>query len=289
MSHVCLLTDVDEEKLKEIGSKTVSSASEGARLDKFMLELLPESGLRERRRLIENGYVLVNGKTRKTGFKVFSGAVVTFFEPEERACSMEIASRLSIVGEEDEYAVIHKPSDIHSAWVAGSREPTAEECLSDLFPGKEAILANRLDKLTSGLLLIAFGAENENRFREQEDAGHVEKFYYAKVHGVPDGGFIVKNKLDTADRKRTKVLKEYADPVRWSLVEMVGGFDDGTALVEVRISKGARHQIRAHLAYAGFPIVGDPLYGVGGEQGLMYLHHRRIVFPGFEAVYEPEW
>ncbi len=275
--------------MNKFDSKTATSAHEGIRLDKFMLELLPDSGLRERRRLIENGYVMVNGKQRKTGFKMFAGAEVTLIAAEKRICATEIVSRLSVVGEEDEFAVIYKPGNMHSAWVAGSLEPTAEECLTELFPGKEAILANRLDKLTSGMLLIAFGVENENSFREQEDAGQVEKYYYARVHGVPESGFIVKNRLDTADRKMTKVLKEYADPVRWSLVEMVGGFDDGTSLVEVRISKGARHQIRAHLAYAGYPIVGDPVYGVGGEKGPMYLHHRRIVFPGFEAGCEPDW
>ncbi|WP_432737525.1 pseudouridine synthase [Maridesulfovibrio sp. FT414] len=275
--------------MKKIDVKTALDFHEGMRLDKFLTELLPESGLRQRRRLIENGFVLVNGRPRKTGFKIFSGAEVALLKEDTRSCAAEIASRLAVIAQTDAYAAVFKPDLIHSARVAGSPEPTAEECLNDLLHNSKAILVNRLDMLTSGLLLVAFGAERETMFREYEDAGQVEKFYLARVHGAPERNFTVKNRLDTADRKRTKVLDEEDEPLRWTRAEILNVDGDGTAVLGVRISKGARHQIRAHLAHAGYPIVGDPLYGADGESGRMYLHHRRIAFPGFEAECDPEW
>lgn len=275
--------------MKEIDSKTAAAVHEGMRLDRFLQELLPESGLRERRRLIENGFVTVNGRACKSGFKLIPGVRVAVFSSPECDCAAEIISRISLIGQSEEFAAIAKPDNMHSAWVAGSSEASVEECLGELFPEEEPMLVNRLDKLTSGLLLVAFGVTMEALFREYEDAGQVEKYYLARVYGTPESDLIMKNRLDTADRKRTRVLNESDDPVRWSMAVPLKKFEDGTTLLQVRIAKGARHQIRAHLAYAGYPIVGDPLYGRKGESGRMYLHHRRMVFPGFEALCEPLW
>ena len=280
---------MDKKKLNEIGMTEADDADEGMRLDKYLLKMLPDSGLRERRRLIENGLVTVNGRSCRSGLKMFSGAKVVLFEAQARMCSAEVASCLSIISETAEFAALFKPENMHSAAIAGSPEPSIEDCLSEVFPDRGAILANRLDKLTSGILLIAFGVEQENRFRELEDQGKAGKFYLAKVYGQPEGDFIVKNKLDTADRLRTKVLDEQGDSVRWSRAEVVDSFDDGTTLLRVQIAKGARHQIRAHLAHAGFPIVGDPVYGDEHEQVRLYLHHERISFPGFEAKCSASW
>lgn len=266
-----------------------TDADEGLRLDKFLLDLLPTSGLRERRRLIENGLVTVNGRACRSGLKMFSGARVALFATQERECADEVLSCLSVIKQTADFAAVFKPENMHSAAIAGGLEPSVEECLPNLFPGKGAILVNRLDKLTSGILLVAFGVDQENTFRVYEDQGQIEKYYVARVHGKPEGDFIVKNRLDTADRLRTKVLDEHGEAVRWSRVEVIEGYENETSLLRVQIAKGARHQIRAHLDHAGFPIVGDQLYGSGEEHGRMYLHHVRVIFPGFEAECAAEW
>ncbi len=261
----------------------------GMRFDRVLEELLPRSGLRLRRRLIENGSVLVDGKKRKPGFKIYAGAEVVLSRLENSECVGKTASAIQVVERGEGFAALDKPHGLHSAGIAGSTGVSVEEFLPEIFPEEDALLANRLDLLTSGLLLVAFGTGRLQEFHEYEDAGKVEKEYLARVHGQPHDPFTVKNRLDTADRKQTGVLDEPDGPLRWTVVEPLRKFDDGTSLVRVNIAKGARHQIRAHLAHAGFPIVGDPLYGIGNETGRMYLHHFRIAFTGFEAVSEPDW
>ncbi|WP_239060979.1 RluA family pseudouridine synthase [Desulfovibrio sp. JC022] len=275
--------------MNEIDKRIAEDSDEGQRLDKFMLKMLPESGLRERRRLIESGCVTVNGRSCRSGLKMFSGAEVVLFDAEDRSCAVEILSRVKVVKQGDGFGAVYKPEGLHSAAVAGSPAPSVEECLDGIFSGQDPILANRLDFLTSGMLLVAFGVERENEFRAYEDSSTVDKIYHAKVHGIPDESFIVKNRLDTEDRKRTKVLDEQASPERWTSAEVVKSYEDGTSLLDIRIAKGARHQIRAHLAHAGFPIVGDSLYGREDGADRMYLHHRKIILPGFEAVCETGW
>jgi len=276
--------------LNEIHKAVVTDADEGLRLDKYILAFFPDVGLRQRRRIIENGLVTVNERKAKPSLKLFPGARVVIFEKDERACADEVLASLKVVKQNDDYAVVYKPEGLHSAKIAGGIEPSAEECLPKLFSGKEIVLINRLDQLTSGMLMVALSPDQENIFRDIEDKGQVDKFYLAKVHGVPESEFIIKNRLDAADRVMTKALEEDAEHLRWSRVKLIEKLDDDMSLVEVEISKGARHQIRVHLAHAGFPIVGDPIYGrEGDKQDRMYLHHNRITMPGFEAECDAQW
>jgi len=92
----------------------------------------------------------------------------------------------------------------------------------------------------------------------------------------------VKNALDTANTKKSKVLpQEDESPLRWTRVEPVDyDAEQDRTLVQAIIHKGARHQIRAHLTHILHPIVGDPLYGKG-EEGRLFLHHGRLEFEGY--------
>lgn len=267
-----------------------TDADEGLRLDKYILAFFPDVGLRQRRRIIENGLVTVNERKAKPSLKLFPGARVVIFDTDECECADEVLASLKIVKQTDDYAVVYKPEGLHSAKIAGGIEPSVEGCLPKLFPGRETILINRLDQLTSGMLLVTFSSDQETIFRDIEDKGQVDKFYRAKIHGVPESEFIIKNRLDAEDRAMTKALEEDAEHLRWSRVKLIEKLDDDMSLVEVEISKGVRHQIRVHLAHAGFPIVGDPVYGKeGDEQDRMYLHHSRIIMPEFEAECETGW
>lgn len=160
-------------------------------------------------------------------------------------------------------------------------------------------LLTRLDAATSGLVLAAASPFAGERFRQLETAGEVSKYYLAVAHGTMTVPFAVPNALDTDSRKKTRVLsEEAADKTRHTEIIPVGtagecGVRDappGTTLVAVRIRRGARHQIRAHLAHAGFPLLGDLLYGDddGGGSSL-HLHHIRILFPEFSAFVPPLW
>ncbi|CCO24084.1 RluA family pseudouridine synthase [Maridesulfovibrio hydrothermalis] len=281
---------MENNKLIEIDMAVATDADEGLRLDKYILAFFPDVGLRQRRRIIENGLVTVNERKAKPGLKLFTGARVVVFEQDGCECADEVSAGLKILKQTDDYAVVYKPEGLHSAKIAGGIEPSAEGCFPKLFSGREPVLINRLDQLTSGMLLVAFGHDQVNIFKDIEEKGQVDKFYLAKVHGVPESEFIIKNRLDTDDRAMTKVLEEDAEHLRWSRVKLIEKLDGDMSLVEVEISKGARHQIRVHLAHAGFPIAGDPVYGkVDDAQDRMYLHHNRITFPGFEAECDSGW
>lgn len=265
------------------GTFRIDASGDGLRLDRVLETVMPGTGLRLRRRLCEEGHVLMDGRARKPGYRVRTGQYVEVKEVEEMATPSALGLR--IVKCEDGFAAVNKPSGVHSALIAGKSEANAEAVLPDLFPGQAPVLLNRLDRLTSGLLLVALNPEAHRAYLEYEGQGTIKKFYLARVRGRLDGIVSIRNRLDTDDRKITRVLAEPdPDSRRWTGVTALSHDDMvDTSLVRCLIMKGARHQIRAHLASIGHPIVGDPLYG-GGEcpRGLM-LQHQRLEMPGFQV------
>ncbi|QJB57915.1 RluA family pseudouridine synthase [Pseudodesulfovibrio sp. zrk46] len=260
----------------------VSEELEGVRLDKALVEVLPGSGLRLRRRLCDEGKVLINGKVRKPGYKVRTGQELIIRSGVVTMTHEELG--LKIIHRNDQFAAVYKPGAVHSARIEGKGSANVEDVLPSLFPDSAPVLLNRLDYLTSGILLVALNSDGVNKYRELEDAGDIKKFYKARVKGRFDGFVSVQSKLDCDDRKTTKVLEESdVDTRRWTEVEAIAHDRDlDTTDVRCLIVKGARHQIRAHLASIGHPIVGDPMYGDAAGD-LLHLHHQRIEFPGFEA------
>jgi 23S rRNA pseudouridine1911/1915/1917 synthase len=300
---------------------------------------MPGSGLRLRRRVWESCAVLVDGAPRGAAFRVrrgqrldvrplagagngdacagpdsgapVSGAPVPAPDPAALRAPVctEVRAQVRVVAETAEFGALYKPGGLHSARVAGSPAPCAEELLEPLWPGRAARLCNRLDRETSGLLLAAFSPEALARFRGLENRGAVEKLYLAVVSapGAPPAvPFDIDRALDTANRRKTRVLREASpDPLRRTRVLAAApGPLPGTLLLRVVIAKGARHQIRAHLAHAGLPIVGeslyadalhgDPLHGdaaaaAPANAAPLHLHHARIAFAGFAAECPPPW
>lgn len=272
----------------------VDARREGERLDRALELLVPGSGLRLRRRLIEAGRVLLDGRPATPGRRVRQGQRLELLPGvvEEEAQELAIAARTA------GYAAVVKPVGLHSAAICGSSAPSVEALLPGLFPEARPMLLNRLDRETSGLVLVALSPEKQRHYA-QLDPRRIVKEYTAVVHGELDQELTLKFVLDTDDRKRTRVVARLnPDETGWTRVwpveKLPGGpadrpLDDLT-LVRVRIVSGARHQIRAHLAFAGLPILGDPLYGVGDDGApRMYLHHGLLEFPGFRAQAQPDW
>jgi len=136
---------------------------------------------------------------------------------------------------------------------------------------------------------VAFSPSAGAEYRRLEDAGLVAKTYLAVVHGVIAEPFAVDLRLDVADRAKTRVrFKAEPDPLRHTHVEPLERLG-GLTLVRCRIAKGARHQIRAHLAGAGHPLVGDPVYG-RGEGERLFLHCATLLAsPVLAASDDPPW
>ncbi len=257
----------------------------GQRLDKVLVQLLEASSLRHRRRLVEQGHVLVDGKQRAVGYKVRTGQEIEICEPAVQLATQE----LKILCCQGEYAAVVKPAGVHSALVQGSQAPSVEAMLAGLFPDETPVLLNRLDLLTSGFVLVAFSQAAASRFRELEKHGQVRKEYLAVVHGRFEGAKVIRNALNMAERKKVKVLAEPdPDPSRHTHAKPLSyAQESDTTLVRVIIARGARHQIRAHLAKIGHPILGDKLYDTGGEQ--LFLHHCSLKFQGFSVHLDPTW
>jgi 23S rRNA pseudouridine1911/1915/1917 synthase len=266
----------------------VTAAEAGLRLDKLLAKLCPELGLRGRRRLIAEGRVRVHGQLQPAGYKVRGGEEVEILAGQSETsppADVRIAART------EDFAALVKPPGLDSVALAGKDGPSLEAMLPQLFPDTEAVLVNRLDAATSGLVVVALNADAAQRFRELESVGQVRKTYLLVAHGHIAAGFTVKQALDTSGRKRVRALaKENPNPLRWTEVEPLK-FDAEKNLTLARavIAKGARHQIRVHLAAAGHPLLGDALYGEEDGASRLHLHAAEVAFQGFEARDEPDF
>lgn len=274
------------------GRLVVPGELDGRRLDRVLGLAFPGLGARRLRRVFLENEVLVDGVARQPAFKVRAGAVVVWRSLEGAARpDAGLLPGVRVVSEGADYGAVFKPGGLSTASVGPGGGACLEDRLPELFPGRRTILLGRLDRLTSGIVAVAFDEDAAERFREAEDRGLVEKTYLAVVRGLISGPLTVENALDTARRKKTRVLDRPAEALRHTRVAPLG-YDAGTDLTLVRavIMKGARHQIRAHLASLGHPILGDTLYGrAQKEEGPLFLHHIRIMFPGCKAVSSPDW
>ena len=239
-------------------------------------------GLRRCRALIEAGLVLVDGRPLPKGGMVRPGQRVDVADPVGPGPDGEDAG-VAVVASQGGFAALLKPGGVHS--VAGRGARSVEGCLSGLGLGGWRLL-NRLDFLTSGLVLAAAGDREAGLYKGWQDAGQVGKWYLALAHGVV-GDMELAGVIRDDRRRVVRVTDEQDEPLRRTLVRAVRPVGEDT-LVLVRILKGRRHQIRAHLAHAGHPLAGDPVYGAG-EAGGLYLHHWRVDMPGFSAASLPGW
>lgn len=294
---------------------TVPTGLEGSRLDAALAEVMPELGLRARRRLWDCGRILLDGKAAKPGSPVRAGQLLTIVPADPGGDTSRYALKPCFVKEQDGFVFLAKPAGLPSAAIAGQPGLSAESFLREewadlraeysphILPENPPLLCNRLDTATSGLLTAAVCERGVKDFRAWESSGRTLKLYFALVRGVVKDEMTITRAIDAAKRKKSLVLDvDDPDEARHSHVLPLravfeGGRteSDALTLVRVLIKRGARHQIRAHLAWAGHPIVGDGLYGdvrsedSGLESGSLLLHHAAIKLPVAEASLTPPW
>ena len=260
---------------------------DGLRLDAALAVLFPRLGLRARRALWNRMDIRVQGRSRPPAYKVRMGQTVEVTpqrEAETRAADM---TGIRVVAVSSLFAALFKPARVHS--VRGKSPGSVEEALTNLFPGECPVLLNRLDYLTSGLVLVGRSPDARMRYVELQESGKVFKTYLALVDGQADHKLCIKRAIDSAKRNKVRVLPtDNSDVLRHTMVTPLGSMK-GHTLVRAEIRKGQRHQIRAHLAACYHPIVGDPLYGKPDKTGTMFLHHLQVRMPHFNAFCLPDW
>ena len=288
-------------------SIVVDEGDAGRRLDAALAELLPGAGLRGRRRACGLGRALVNGRARPAAYRTRPGDVLTLAAPEEDGDETFLSRAAAHVltpekAEAGGLAALFKPAGMHSEALAGKPGTSLEALLAGL-PGCARLL-NRLDCATSGIVMAALDAEGERRWKEAQDGGLTRKHYLALLQGRLEGERLVKLRLILKGRERVLAeMAEHPDHRRHTLIVPLAHLAPDrlrdiaepageATLAGCLILKGARHQIRAHAASLGHPLLGDARYGAEGRPAAeerFFLHHGRIELPGFAASCLPEW
>ncbi len=245
----------------------------GSRIDSYISGNLPEVSRSQARRLIESGHVLVvSGDTRrspKPSYEVRAGDIIEIrVPPPEPACIPPEKIPLDIVYEDSSVLVVNKPRGLVVHPAPGNRSGTLVNALlnhcSDL-AGIGGVLrpgiVHRLDKDTSGLMVVAKDDESYASLAGQIRSRTARREYLAIVHGaVPSDSGRIEAPIGRhpVHRKRMAVVDKGGKPAITHFEVL--GRGEGYSLVRCRLDTGRTHQIRVHMSYIGHPIVGDPVY-----------------------------
>jgi 23S rRNA pseudouridine1911/1915/1917 synthase len=267
----------------------VAAEKEGERLDKVILVHAPELSRGKAQQLIQAGAVMVNGCPCKPSYRVKSGDQVTATLPEEPKPAVRPEPiPLDVVHEDDHLLVVNKPAGmvVHPApgHPGGTLVNAVLACcpqVADVGRPDRAGLIHRLDKETSGLIVVAKDEATLVAMQRQFRRRKVAKTYLALVEGqVQPREGIVEVPLGRDRRHRQKMTVERDGKEARTMYCVVEAFDRYT-LLEVHPYTGRMHQVRVHLAWLGYPVVGDTVYGRRRQRLLQerhFLHAAQLCF-----------
>jgi 23S rRNA pseudouridine1911/1915/1917 synthase len=258
----------------------------GKRLDTFLAEKIDGWSRSRLQRLIENGDVLVNEKEAKASYKIREGDEIDVDLTEEPAARFEPENiPLDIVFEDEFLAVINKPAGMIVHPGAGVNTGTLANALAwhfEIRDPQSAIrnrigIVHRLDKDTSGLIVVAKDETTHESLAEQFRTREVYKSYVALVHGTPRESSGTIDRPIARDRwHRTKMTVAANGRSALSIWKVRERFEK-FALLDVEIKTGRTHQIRVHLASINHPVVGDATYNEGRDKTIADHEIRKAV------------
>lgn len=239
----------------------------------------------EAKAITEAGAVTVDGVTAASKQRLAAGNSVEFEVPPPRETLTPQEVDFSVAYEDEHLAVVEKPAGIVTHPGAGTRSPTLAAGVLQRWPQVRGVgdegrwgIVHRLDKETSGLLVVALDLHAFDGLRAAIRARAVERSYLALVRGVPDppaGTIDAPISRDTRSRGRMRV-ESGGRAARTHYRVVASGAS--MALLEVGLDTGRTHQIRVHMAAVGMPIVGDRQYGQSAGSPRLFLHAARLAF-----------
>ncbi len=261
----------------------------GLRLDQFLLEHYYKDQSRSYvQNAIKEGYVLLNGQKVKTGHSLKIDDEIHIEHIETKALDLDpVDLKLDVVYEDDDLLVINKPQGLVVHPASSYHEPTLVHGLLHQIDELSSIngiarpgIVHRIDKDTSGLLVVAKNDQTHQKLSEDLAKHQIKREYIALVYGnfVENEGTIdapigrhPKHRLKMAVVASGKPAKTH-----FKVLDRFGKY----SLISCELETGRTHQIRVHMAYINHPIVGDPLYGpkdVIGSTG-QFLHAQKLTF-----------
>lgn len=275
---------------------TITKEEAGNRLDKALKAFIPDKSRSYLAKCIEEQKVLVNGSIGRASYSVKENDIIELSHLEQKSIELEAQDlNLDIVYEDEDVAVVNKPKGmvVHPAY--GNYENTLVHGLLHELDDLDSIngsirpgIVHRIDKDTTGLLMIAKNEKASLSLTEQLKDHSCKRRYQGLVYGT-----IHENKgkinapigRDREDRKKMAVVSDGKEAItHFTVLKRYKGF----TLVECQLETGRTHQIRVHFQYIGHPLVGDMTYGrrkVIGSEG-QFLHAKLI---GFKHPTTNEW
>ncbi|MEQ8675726.1 MAG: RluA family pseudouridine synthase [Aggregatilineales bacterium] len=269
-------------------------ADQGERLDKLVVDYMSELSRVQVQTLIKEGGVTVDGQVVKPGIKLRGGEVVRIHLPEVDEPDAEPeaeAIKLNVIYEDEHIAVIDKSAGMVVHPGVGNKSGTLVNALLARYPQLADMddaeerngIVHRLDKDTSGLMVVAKTVDALDDLMAQFRLRTVEKVYLALLERTPKtltGRIDAPIARDPKQRKRMAVVRS-GKPAVTEFTVLDDNFRDQRALVEFRILTGRTHQIRVHAAFIGCPVVGDTIYGFRKQRLKLkrnFLHAARLSF-----------
>jgi 23S rRNA pseudouridine1911/1915/1917 synthase len=278
----------------------VNAEQAGQRLDRFLASQLPDMSRTHIQLLMEEGRVLVDGGAMKPSHRIEQGATVTLEIPPVPLPGVDAEEiPLDILYEDHYLAVLNKPAGMIVHPGAGADSGTLVAALLHRFGGMEGLstvggplrpgIVHRLDKGTSGVIVVALTNEAHLKLIEEFRERRVQKTYLALLHGKLDGETGIVDLPVARDLKRRSRMTARRRDGReartdWRVRLRLENF----TLVEADLHTGRTHQIRVHFSALGSPVVGDTVYGAPRQErvgtgllpplGRNFLHAARIAF-----------
>ncbi len=283
---------------------SVGPAQEGQRLDRLLAGDPAVGSRAAAQKLISSGLVTAGGRTRSKNYRVHAGEDIEVRVPPPEAQELEPEAMELVIPYEDAHLlVVDKPAGLVTHPARGHYRGTlvhgllGHQIAGGEHPHRPGIV-HRLDKDTSGLLIVAKDEETHRRLVRAMAAREIRRTYLALVHGLfatREGTIEAPLGRDARERQRMavagrrgreavthfRVIESWADGAGAAGRKRTRAEAEGFSLLEVRLETGRTHQIRVHLAAIGHPVAGDSVYGRRRDVlgvGRQFLHSARLEF-----------